>query len=358
VPAHRINAVAVGVSQTGLLAVSAGDDSTLGIWDLTAKRLIERINGPENTTAFAVAVAECEGRLLAVSGWGDWTVRVHDVESAMAVGEPLRGHTPGCYITVVAVTELEGQTVLLSGDTVGTVRLWELASHRPLGEPLLGHSPGMPVFTLATGVVEGRTLLASGSRDGSVTMRDLGARRRLWGTETRRGAPDRDASVVGVALTRTAGTPMVACAYRDGILALRDLRTGDAVSYTQLPGFRALTGPSLQSAALLASAHDDGTVRYGEDGALTSGEARSDHGVINAIAFGHAQSDSDAFIVLGSNTGRVGAWNPRGGPHGIKWLTDAHGDGQVLEQHPLVKALGQRPVRVARGDRRTIPPST
>ena len=109
---------------------------------------------------------------------GDWTVRVHDLESRTPVGEALHGHTPGCYITVLAVAEVEGSRVVVSADTVGEIRAWDLESHLPVGGPLSGHTPGLPVFSLAV----------TGDGDGRCSRREAGMVLPHSGTLARAGS--------------------------------------------------------------------------------------------------------------------------------------------------------------------------
>ena len=77
------------------------------------------ISGHEDNvhTVFSVAVGELEGRAVVVSGGWDGTVRVWDLASGRARGEPLRGHEGS--VLSVAAGELEGRAVIVSGGVGG-----------------------------------------------------------------------------------------------------------------------------------------------------------------------------------------------------------------------------------------------
>lgn len=74
------------------------------------------------------------GKLLASAG-DDTSIRLWDVESQKQIGEPLTGHTD----SVFTVAFSPDGTRLVSGGGDATVRLWDVESHRQIGDPLLGH---------------------------------------------------------------------------------------------------------------------------------------------------------------------------------------------------------------------------
>ena len=87
-----------------------------------------------------MAVGERHGRPVIVSGGGDGTVRVWDLESGEPVLGPLTGHDGG--VNAVAVGERHGRPVIVSGGDDRTVRVWDLESGEPVLGPLTGHDGG------------------------------------------------------------------------------------------------------------------------------------------------------------------------------------------------------------------------
>lgn len=75
-----------------------------------------------------------EGEMLASAG-DDTTIRLWDVGSREPAGQPLTGNTE----PVFAVAFSPDGSRLISGGGDTTVRLWEVKNHKQIGDPLLGH---------------------------------------------------------------------------------------------------------------------------------------------------------------------------------------------------------------------------
>ena len=86
----------------------------------------------------AVACTTLDGRPVAVTGGVDGTVRIWDLRTRTALGDPLTGHTGG--VAAVACTTLDGRPVAVTGGRDGTVRIWDLAPAPPSATP----SPATP----------------------------------------------------------------------------------------------------------------------------------------------------------------------------------------------------------------------
>ena len=80
----------------------------------------------------AVAVGVADGTPVAVSGSRDGAVRVWDLRTGAATGEPLAGHTGP--VDAVAVGVADGSPVAVGGRD-GTVRVWDLRTGAVRGEP-------------------------------------------------------------------------------------------------------------------------------------------------------------------------------------------------------------------------------
>ena len=110
---------------------------------------------------------------MIVSGGYDGTVRVWDLESGVAVSEPLRGHDR--WVLALALGERADRAVIVSGGGGGTVQVWDLESGGAVGEPLSGHDSF--VKALALGERAGRAVIVSGGSDRTVPALGFGVGR-------------------------------------------------------------------------------------------------------------------------------------------------------------------------------------
>ena len=219
---HDFTVTAVAVTEYAgrRLIVSGSEDRTIRVWDLeTGEARGEPLRGHMHSVT-AVAVIEHAGRPLIVSGSYDGTVRVWDLERAEARGEPLRGH--GSTVSAVAVTEHAGRQLIVSGSADNTLRVWDLGTGEARGEPLRGHERS--VTAVAVTEHAGRQLIVSGSFDNTV---------RVWGLETgeMRGQPLRghDSAVKAVAVTEQTGRQVIVSGSDDKTVRVWDVETRQAL---------------------------------------------------------------------------------------------------------------------------------
>ncbi|SRR5258706_5063048 len=70
-----------------------------------------------------------------ISGSGDNTIRIWDVETGATVGSPLEGHTG--FVRSVAYSP-DGRHIASGSDDM-TIRIWDAETGAPVGRPLEGH---------------------------------------------------------------------------------------------------------------------------------------------------------------------------------------------------------------------------
>ena len=221
-----VEAVAVGDVDGTPVAVSGGLGGTVRVWDLRTGAArgepLANLTGPVD----AVAVGEVDGTPVAVSGSYDGTVQVWDLRTGAARGEPVRSAGHASWVTAVAVGEADGTPVAVSGSYDGTVQVWDLRTGAARGEPPAGHTGD--VTAVAVGEVDGTQVAVSGSYDGTVRVWDLR-------TGAARGEPfaGHTSRVTAVAVGEVDGTPVAVSSdngsdVRGGRVLVWDLRTGAA----------------------------------------------------------------------------------------------------------------------------------
>ena len=143
----------VALSPDGRLAVSASDDRRVGVWDPATGTLRALLRGHE--AKVAAVTLSTDGRWAASAGW-DGTVRVWDLASDREIR---RFREPSRRFTTVAF--VDGDALLAAGDHTGALRLWRLADGVPLW---LRKGNGFPLTRLVTA----RDRLVTGSIDGTI----------------------------------------------------------------------------------------------------------------------------------------------------------------------------------------------
>jgi WD40 repeat protein len=214
-----VSAVAFSHVHRSALAISGHWDGSLRLWDLgTGEAVGEPLRGHHHRVE-GLAVTELDGRSIAVSGSWDGTLRVWDLATGEALGEPLRGHEE--IVHRVAVTHLNGRPIAVSGGGE-TLRVWDLVTLEAHGEPLR-HGNDELVSAVAVTHLNGRPIAVSG---GGETLR-------VWDLVTleAHGEPLRhgnDELVSAVAVTHLDGRPIAVSGGET--LRVWDLASGEALS--------------------------------------------------------------------------------------------------------------------------------
>jgi WD40 repeat protein len=166
---HEGRVTAVAMTPDGRLAVSAGADATVRLWDLATGACLQTLSGHQQEVK-ALAMTP-DGR-RAVSGGQDAVLRVWDLGAGGCL-HALQGHTE--YISVVDLTP-DGQKAV-SGGYDASIRIWDLERGRCL-----------KVFHGHTDTVISLSLTPDGARAISATAAD-DPTIRLWDIETGQSEP-------------------------------------------------------------------------------------------------------------------------------------------------------------------------
>ena len=158
-PGHRIlQSVAIGVLRDGTpVLVSGGVDPELRVCDLGLRRSRQRPGGRPRRLSLCrggrSAARRDPGRGRRGPGRTIWR---WDLESGLAFEPLLRAHERG--INSIAVgARADGTPVVVSGGDEGMVRIWDLETGAALGEPLRCQEGWDQVGAVAAGVLADRT---------------------------------------------------------------------------------------------------------------------------------------------------------------------------------------------------------
>ncbi|MCU0514811.1 MAG: WD40 repeat domain-containing protein [Anaerolineae bacterium] len=152
---------------SGRKAVSAAQDGSLKVWDLTGDTPLVTMTGHEGA---ALTLAAFPGGNFIASGAEDYTVRFWNVETGETI-RTLTGHTGA--VTALAVTP-DGRRIV-SGSTDRTIRIWEAMTGRLL-HTCNGHLTGVDALAISP---DAQYVLA-----GETGRDDLRCALRLWDIET------------------------------------------------------------------------------------------------------------------------------------------------------------------------------
>ncbi|MFE9451681.1 tetratricopeptide repeat protein [Streptomyces sp. NPDC006739] len=285
------------------VAVSAGADGTVRVWDLGSGEPLGAALEGHRGAVVSLAVEELEGRTLVVSGGDDGTVRIRDLKSRQNLCPPLAGHTGP--VTAVATTMVGRRPVAVSAGADATVRLWDLATGEPVGKPLTDGNT--PLRLLATAVIDHRTVAITFDEEGVGRVWDLGKRR----LTQLRGRIPRAGEAQSLTTAVLDGRPVMVFGGRSGEVVVAEMETGAQVGSTisgEANGARGM---------VLAQAHGRDIVVTGGLSAiarvydLADGEELASvytgfGGQIHAVAA--TVAEARPVVVLACADGRIRAW--------------------------------------------------
>lgn len=293
--AHEGPAIGVAVGRAGNIDIvaSAGIDATVRVWDVDGNAL-HVLTGHAGSVV-SVAIASVPDGVVIVSSGDDRTVRVWDAVSGAPLGEPMRGHIGP--VAAIAVGRAGPDHVIVSGSADGSLRVWDATTCEAIGEPLTGHVDA--VRAVAIGGQRRREVIVSGGTDGTL---------RLWDAASH--------EAVGDPLARATSVVAVAVAVLNDRVAV----------------IGADLGGGLQ--AWDAATHAPYAEPQGGPGAS-----------VWAIAVG--TDDDVPIVVAGDDEGTLSIWNlcavrADATSDRVEWVLDAPSTKDELGRAPLVRALAVR----------------
>ena len=155
---------AVSVTPDGTRAISASDDQTLKVWDLSTGEEVRTLTGHSGGVT---AVSVTPDGTRAISASDDQTLKVWDLSTGEEV-RTLTGHSGG--VTAVSVTPDGTRAISASGDQ--TLRVWDLET----GDVITRFTGESGLFACAV-APDGRTIVA-GEQSGRVHFLRLEEARR------------------------------------------------------------------------------------------------------------------------------------------------------------------------------------
>ncbi|MFJ3639540.1 AAA family ATPase [Streptomyces sp. NPDC090108] len=295
-------------------------------------------------TVRAVACAQVRGGPVAVSAGDDMTLRVWDLVTCAAVRAPLTGHD--AQVSAVACGEWAGRPVAVSGDTGGGIRLWDLDG----GSSHAFASLSASVTSLAFGVVRGRTVVIAGGTTDAILVHDIED-----GSLVRRLALGEGASVGALAYEERDGL-LVACLQRHDHhyrLVAWDCAGWDVVTDADLSPLSwgtALACTALNGRTACVTGHFRGQVqRWQLAGGARVGDPLSGH---EDVVYGLAVTASGGrtLAVTAGNDATVRTWDLERGERAAETLLGHQGPVNTV----ACTAVEGRPVAVTGGSDGTV----
>jgi WD40 repeat protein len=306
----QVTAVAVGQVDGMPVAVTGSAANSVKVWDLATGAALKALRG-QTSRATAVAAGRVSGTSVAVTRGADGRVRVWDLRTGRARGKPwipggifrrrvLRSSSDESVGRVVAVGQVDSTPVAVTGDRDGTVRVWDLRTGRARGEPLGGQAGG--VTTVAVGQVDGTPVAVTGHSDGPV---------RVWNLRTGTAwkvLEDHTRAVKALAVGEVDGTPVAVTGHSDGSVRVWNLRTGTAwkVLEGHTRAVKALAVGEVDGIPVAVCGDDNGTISMWILSRDLAASARLDAAAgIIAIAFG-----GQFGWLIATNDGSLFMWRP------------------------------------------------
>ncbi|CAG7853144.1 COMPASS-like H3K4 histone methylase component WDR5B {ECO:0000303/PubMed:19567704} Short=AtWDR5B {ECO:0000303/PubMed:19567704} [Serendipita indica DSM 11827] len=288
---HKLRVRSVGFSPDGSRIVSGSDDCTIRLWDVdTGQAVGEPLQGHGDGVC-AVEFSPDGSRI--VSGSHDNTIRFWHVDTGQPDGEPLRGHQNSVWVVAFSP---DGSRVV-SGSRDWTIRIWDVETGEPVGEPFSGHQGSVNTV----GFSPDGSRVVSGSDDRTI---------RLWDVDTGHpvGKPLLSHTDWIYAVGFSPDGSRIVSGSLDSTIQLWDVETGQAVG-EPLRGHlgQVLTAKFSPDGSKIVSGSSDNMIRLWDATTGHSvGEPLCGHrDSVNAVEF----SPDGSRIVSGSSDWTIRMWD-------------------------------------------------
>lgn len=262
--AGSIQSLALVEDSGRLLAVAAaspaaGDETELiRCWDLRTRALVHRYASSSAAMPGALAFARRAGGLWIVSS--TFKEGLHAIEVATGTRHEFAGSRQQAVSDGLAVGAFEGEAIVAAGVDID-VGVWRFRDGRPLGR-LVGHDS--LVNTVATGTVRGRSVVVSGGHDECVRIWDLGD-----ALAVPRPAYGRLLPVLHIALATVNGRRVVVSGSLGLRFAIWDFDTGDYLHGFDAQSFASGLDPEDYAMAAVAGGPNALNIFVGGNGRTT-----------------------------------------------------------------------------------------
>ena len=324
--AHAHNGSVVGLASGKLdndaeIIVSTGDDCAIHVWAADSGEPIGSFISPRQSVSHAVTVTQLRDGTAVVSG---------DDHGTVYVWNPVTGRQrragyqwEEAAVTALAPFELNGDTHVVSAFQNGKILTWSLVPIRPeVSRRRIGNRP---VRALAAGEVDGVPAVVSAGDDGVIHLWDP---RSPAGHDWQPNLLARHTSKIwALAMAEIGDRPAVISGGADGAARVWDARDGAPIGAAfkgRNAPVRALAAAEVDNRVIVISGGDDPIPRIWD---LTAAGAANEpftghHKKIKSLLF--AQVEEGNQIISGSSDATVRRWDPETGAMIGRPLTGHH----------------------------------
>ena len=293
------------------IVVSAGDDCIIRTWQLDTGDEVAASFTRHQAPVHGLALTQLNDRAAVLSGDADGIVRAWNPLTAQEVRKPYRHHLAAA-VTAVAQVRLENTPHVVSAYDNGDVLMWNLASGSPA---ILQHQhSARAVRAVAVGVRDERPVIVSAGDDGEIDVWDpAGPASQISAPGPLAVHPD---GIWALALAELDGRSAVVAAGTDRIVRVWDITDGTPIGapFTgHAKTVRALAVTKAGNRTIVISGGDDPVPMVWDlVVAGTANEPFTGHqGRVRSLLFTHINGRRR--LISGSSDATVRRWDPETG---------------------------------------------